>query len=90
MELKLGWLYPRLMNIYGDYGNVLCLKKRSEWRGIKVDVVEIDKDLQNIPSTDLIFMGGGQDRQQCLCCQDLHQKKKDYVFDHVETGKPDT
>lgn len=88
MELKIGWLYPSLMNIYGDYGNVLTLKKRSEWREVKIKVVEIDQETKQVPSVDLLFMGGGQDRQQVICSQDLLKNKKGFVADHVESEKP--
>lgn len=39
MELKLGWLYPTLMSIYGDRGNVICLQRRLQWRDIEVSII---------------------------------------------------
>jgi CobQ-like glutamine amidotransferase family enzyme len=42
-RLTLGWLYPELMSIYGDRGNIIVLQKRCEWRGIQLDVKKIDQ-----------------------------------------------
>lgn len=61
--LTLAHLYPKLLNIYGDYGNVLTLKKRCEWRGIELIIDEIAVDSPLKPY-DLYFIGGGQDIQQ--------------------------
>lgn len=65
MQLSIGHLFPDLMNIYADRGNVECLKKRSEWRGIQVSVHQINNemDLHGV-HVDLLIVGGGQDRQQ--------------------------
>ena len=41
-KLIIGWLYPELMSTYGDRGNIICLKKRCEWRGIEVEILSID------------------------------------------------
>lgn len=65
MNLNICWLYPELMSTYGDRGNIICLQKRCEWRGIEV---KIKNDL---PETDLIFGGGAQDRQQEIVMRDL-------------------
>jgi lipid II isoglutaminyl synthase (glutamine-hydrolysing) len=43
MELKIGWLYPTLMSTYGDRGNVICIQRRAQWRGIEVEVVSLDQ-----------------------------------------------
>ncbi len=73
-SIKIMQLYPRDMNIYGDWGNVLVLKKRLMWRGFKVEVVdynvgdsfdEISKDV------DIIVGGGGQDSGQMKIQNDL-------------------
>jgi len=61
--LTLAHLYPKLLNIYGDYGNVLTLKKRCEWRDIELFVDEIDIG-DPLKSYDMYFIGGGQDLQQ--------------------------
>ena len=89
MTIKVAWLYPKLMSIYGDYGNVLTLKRRLEWRGTKVEVVEIGFDnTSELKKADLILMGGGQDQQQVICVQDLIGKKKPYLLEAHEKGIP--
>lgn len=69
-------LYPDLMNIYADRGNLLMLRKRCEWRGIRFEVAEasIGQALQ-ADAHDLIYLGGGQDRDQLLCAEDLMKVK---------------
>jgi lipid II isoglutaminyl synthase (glutamine-hydrolysing) len=65
-------LYPGDMNIYGDVGNVIALRKRLEWRGWKVEVrpVEIGRPVA-WEQIDLVFGGGGQDSGQLLTGPDL-------------------
>ena len=64
-------LYPKEMNLYGDHGNILTLKKRAEWRGFRVNVAEhhIGDQLPN--HIDIIFGGGGQDSGQSKIEADL-------------------
>jgi len=80
-ELKLGYLYPKLLSIYGDYGNVLILKKRCEWRNIELTVNEINVG-DNISENDLYFVGGGQDLQQIAVSDDL-QRNKSFLHDEM-------
>ena len=76
MELHLAHLYADLMNIYGDRGNVMVLQRRAEWRGITVTVTDIGLGQPfNWQAFDLVFVGGGQDRQQALMATDLRQTK---------------
>ncbi len=75
MELRIAHLYPDLLNLYGDRGNVLCLRWRAERRGIAVPVTPVRMgDPLDPEAHDLIFLGGGEDRQQALVAQDLQQK----------------
>ena len=77
MELRICHLYPNLMNIYGDRGNILCLVKRCQWRGIRVEVEEVSlKDKIDPQKYDFYFAGGGQDRQQITVSRDLQDKKE--------------
>ena len=70
--LRLGYLYPRLMNLYSDAGNVLCLRRRCAWRGVELEVVEIELgEAPDFAAFDLLFIGGGEDRQQVLAAHDL-------------------
>ena len=65
LKLRVAHLYPKLMNIYGDRGNILCLKLRCEQRGIGFDVEELELGDKLSPKNhDLVFAGGAQDREQ--------------------------
>ena len=75
-SLRLGHLYPSLMNIYGDRGNIVCLQRRCRLRGIDLQVTELEVgDRLNPGDFDLLFMGGAQDREQMLVCEDLAATK---------------
>ena len=84
--LRLGHLYPSLMNIYGDRGNILCLQRRCRLRDIELTVTPLDVgDELRSADFDLLFMGGAQDREQTLVCQDLAATKS-ALRDAVEDG----
>jgi CobQ-like glutamine amidotransferase family enzyme len=71
-----GWLYPDLMNIYGDRGNILTLLKRAEWRGYETRLIELGRGTTaHMREVDVFFFGGGQDREQALVYEDLLQHK---------------
>ncbi len=74
--LRLGHLYPRAMTIYGDAGNVCTLRRRAEWRGIEVEVVPIEPGPADLEGCDLLFVGGGQDRDQSAILADLADHKR--------------
>ena len=82
--LKIGHLYPKLLNIYGDIGNIIALKKRCEWRGIEVVVDEINQG-DSICEHDLYFMGGGQDLQQIEVSKEL-QRHKEFLTNERDRG----
>ncbi len=90
MKITIGYLYPDLMNIYGDTGNIIALKKRSQWRGIEVEVRSINTgDEHKASIVDLYFFGGGQDQQQELVAGDLVESSKGKVIKQdVERGVP--
>jgi hypothetical protein len=74
--LRLGHLYPSLMNIYGDRGNIVCLQRRGRLRGIELEVTQLEAgDALRPGDFDLLFMGGAQDREQTLVCADLAATK---------------
>ncbi|MEW6082295.1 MAG: glutamine amidotransferase [Bacillota bacterium] len=85
--LKICHLYPDLMNLYGDRGNVICLCRRAQWRGIRPEVtwVSLGTNL-DFAQFDLIFMGGGQDREQLSVCQDFQRVKGSSLREAVEAG----
>lgn len=82
--LRIGHLYSKLLNIYGDGGNILTLKKRCEWRGINVIVEEINVG-DSISEHDLYFIGGGQDSQQIEVSNDI-QKHKEFLIKERDRG----
>jgi len=75
-SLVIGWLYPELMNIYGDRGNVIVLQKRCEWRDIQIQVLKLDVGFakNEMEKCDIILMGGAQDKQQKAVIEDLLRK----------------
>lgn len=89
LEINIMWLYPDLMSTYGDRGNVMILKNRLLWRGIKANIVEIslgttDREFQK---ADIIFIGGAQDYAQEIINRDLLKRKK-ILRDLIESGTP--
>jgi CobQ-like glutamine amidotransferase family enzyme len=87
-KIKIGHLYPKLLNIYGDRGNIICLKKRCLWRGIDIEIVNLGcGDEIKEKEFDLFFGGGGQDRQQLIVADDL-QKKKKVLKNEADRGVP--
>ena len=82
-NLELAYLYPKLLNIYGDRGNVLTLLNRCKLREINLNITTIGIN-ENSKNTDyekfdIYFIGGGQDQQQVLVSEDLQNKKKEFV-----------
>lgn len=85
-KVKLYHLYPDAMNLYGDLGNVLTLQKRCEWRGIDFEVVDVKLgDKVSFTDTDIVFMGGGQDRGQKVIAADL-VKRGPEIKDRINEG----
>lgn len=74
--INIAHLYPKLLNIYGDWGNVLTIKNRCEWRGIGVNIDSINiGDTIDIKKYDFYFIGGGQDQQQIAVSKELQKHK---------------
>lgn len=88
-SLVVGWLYPELMNIYGDRGNITTLVKRAEWRGIKTKVLELNPDFDEklLKTCDILVMGGAQDKQQEIVNKDL-LRIKPILSEMIEKGTP--
>lgn len=87
-QLTIGHLYGSLMNTYGDDGNIITLKKRAEWRGVKVTVkdIKIGERLKK-GGYDLYFFGGGQDQNQEGVSKDLIRNKS-ALKSEVKRGVP--
>src|SRR5262245_29578575 len=87
LKLTLVHLYPDLMNVYGDRGNIITFRRRCAWRGIELDVQPVSLGDRLTPgSTDLIFFGGGQDREQAVISPDFVSEKGQAVREAVEDG----
>ena len=85
--LRIAHLYADEMNIYGDRGNILTLQKRAEWRGIAVVVDAIGRGpAPDLTDIDLIFWGGGQDRDQELVFTDAAAHKVGAIRHAIEGG----
>ncbi len=88
MELKICHLYPDVLNLYGDRGNILCMEKRLKWRGIDVTTREVPiGETLNAPDCDLFFIGGGQDFEQEVLLEDLRGEKTASLKAAIEDGK---
>ena len=85
--LRVCALYPDLMNIYADRGNLLMLQRRCEWRGIGFELTPSGLGDPIDPAAhDLFYLGGGQDRDQALCAQDLVETKRDALHAAADGG----
>ena len=74
--LRICHLYPDLLNLYGDRGNILCMRRRLEWRGIDAEVTEVTVGQRaDFTQFDLFFIGGGQDFEQEVLLSDLKAGK---------------
>ncbi|MGA8217065.1 MAG: glutamine amidotransferase [Solirubrobacterales bacterium] len=86
-ELRLLALYPEQMNIYADRGNMIFLQRRCEWRGIPFRYAAAGPGDGFDPADhDMIYVGGGQDRDQVLVAEDMLRTKRDAISSAVEDG----
>jgi lipid II isoglutaminyl synthase (glutamine-hydrolysing) len=86
-KLRVCALYPDLMNIYADRGNLLLLERRCQWRGIGFELLSSSLgDALDADAADLYYVGGGQDRDQKLCALDLAEVKRDALHQVAERG----
>jgi CobQ-like glutamine amidotransferase family enzyme len=87
MELRVLALYPEQMNIYADRGNIVFLRRRCEWRGIGFAHATAGPGETFDPTAhDLIYIGGGQDRDQELVAEDMLRTKRDALAGAVGDG----
>ncbi len=86
MKLNVCHLYPDLLNLYGDRGNVMAFKQRCSWCGIKINLFEVNLGEKiNFKEMDFLFLGGGSDREQNLIAADLTQRTSD-LKEAIEDG----
>ncbi len=87
MELRVLALYPDQMNIYADRGNILFLRRRCEWRGIGFALAAAGPGEALDPGAhDLLYLGGGQDRDQRVVAADMVATKRDALAEAVDDG----
>ncbi len=80
-------LYPDLMNIYADRGNLLMLERRCRWRGLGFALTGAGLNDELDPhGADLFYIGGGQDRDQALCARDLAERKREPLHAAAASG----
>lgn len=86
-ELNILYLYPDILELYGDFGNIQVLKYRLEKRGIKVNVTpySIGDEAPDFTKFDLVFSGGGADQEQGILSEDLI-KYKDNIKEAINNG----
>lgn len=87
MELKICHMYPDVLNLYGDRGNVMCMTRRLAWRGIDASVTKLPIGRGgSLSGYDIVFIGGGQDFEQEVLLDDLHRGKDREIIAAVEDG----
>jgi CobQ-like glutamine amidotransferase family enzyme len=85
--LRVCALYPELMNIYADRGNIAVLRARCEWRGLGFELASASLGEKLDPDAhDLYYMGGGQDRDQALVAREMAQSKRAPLHAAAERG----
>ncbi len=76
MQINILHLYPDLLNLYGDKGNICTLLKRLEWRGIDASVTTVDGEL-SLENCDILYLGGGGEREEAEVFEKLSPLKED-------------
>ncbi|AET66227.1 putative glutamine amidotransferase [Desulfosporosinus orientis DSM 765] len=86
MKLSICHLYPDLLDLYGDRGNILALEARCRWRGIDTEIrrVSLGEDL-DFTRADILFIGGGSDREQGILVEDL-MRREDNLGKAIDNG----
>ena len=88
-ELRLGHLYPDQLNVYGDRGNIIVLQQRCAWRGIQLRISRLEMaDALDPTAYDMLFIGGGQDREQDEVARDMREVKGESLWAAVEGDMP--
>ncbi len=87
-EFNLAHLYPDLMDLYGDKGNLIVLKKRLEWYGHKANIININLgETWDLDKYDILFMGGGTEKNQIIVGQEI-LPYADKIKEYIERGLP--
>ena len=89
MELRICHMYPDVLNLYGDGGNIISLSQRLRWRGIGAEVTKLPIGSRaKLADFDLVFIGGGQDFEQQVLLEDLHRGKDREIRAAIGDGLP--
>ncbi len=84
--VKIGYIYPELLNMYGDFGNILSLSKRLEWRDIQSQVIKYKMDDEiDFENIDILYLGGGGEKEILLAKEKL-LPYKERLKNYVENG----
>ena len=87
MELNICHLYPDVLNLYGDGGNIITLQRRLSWRGIEAKLTRAPIGAPvSLAGVDLVFIGGGQDFEQQVLLEDLHRGRDREIKAAIEDG----
>lgn len=87
MKLKICHMYNDVLNLYGDRGNIICMRKRLNWRGIDAEIVKLPVgEFSTLADCDIVFIGGGQDFEQEVLLDDLHRGKDREIKAAIEGG----
>ena len=85
-QLRLVHLYPNLLNLYGDRGNIITFQRRCAWRGVELEVIEVGLGGDLPEQIDLLFMGGDQDREQAVVIDDMRDRHRARIIAMVDSG----
>lgn len=86
MKLVIGYFYPDLLNLYGDCGNIQCLRKRLEWRGIEAEILPLFPESRiDFSKLDIAVLGGGSDREQEYAANALKKIRQEFGA-YIEDG----
>lgn len=87
MNLKICHLYPDALNLYGDGGNIICMEKRLQWRGIETTIEKVPiGDSLSLYDADIVFIGGGQDFEQEVLLEDIKRGKDTEIKAAINDG----
>lgn len=87
MKLKICHMYNDVLNLYGDRGNIICMRKRLNWRGIDAEIAKLPVgEFSTLADCDIVFIGGGQDFEQEVLLDDLHRGKDREIKAAIEDG----
>jgi len=86
MNLKIGSVFPNLLNLFGDRGNILTLAKRLEWRKINYEILQYRPGNKiDFSRLDIVYIGAALGKEQLLACE-LLKKQKDELNAYIQNG----